>query len=152
VFISGFAEIFPMLAYSYIFPIPAGDKYFHFFTPKIFFRNHKPFAIFYIYLLSVPVLLIIAGIMVRLQKSNIPEQNILLKMNVALSVTAILFFAVYGHMATWNDDKKKILASDYYCYNNNAEKTARAAFVSTVKNRLSYIYYIYILNRLNPYA
>ena len=125
--ISGFAVVAPLLAYRYIFPVPAKDKYFHFFTTMIFFRNYIPSVLFYIYLLLFPALLIIAGFMSWVHKRNILEEKVLSGVYTASSTIALLVLAFYGHRATCRGDEKKIVASDYYCYNLDAEKTAQAA-------------------------
>ncbi|MBL7111945.1 MAG: hypothetical protein ISS19_08395 [Bacteroidales bacterium] len=128
VYILGFTSLFPLLAAGSIFPIPVDHRYFYFFPPKPYFMAYEPSCIIYIYLLSVPVLLAMAGIMAKFHKSNINlEQNVPLKIITALAYVAIGFLAFISHQATYRGDGKKTVASDYYCYINNAGKTVRAA-------------------------
>jgi len=89
---------------------------------------YAPSTIFYIYLLLVPVLLAIAGVWARIAKrKQDPGPSGAISIYAVVVWVAVMLLAVFSHYATFSGDGKKIVASDYYCYNNNAEKTAGAA-------------------------
>jgi len=128
VFISGFAVLFPRIAFEYIFAIPPGYMYFYFLPPEIYFRTYQPSAVFYIFLLVVPVLLIINVIMARFLSGKVLFKKInLLKLNTMIAYGLVMLVACLGHQASWQGDEKKIVACDYYCYHNDPGKTAGAA-------------------------
>lgn len=121
VYILGFTFLFPLVASAFIFPVSPDHRYFYLFPPKLYFMAYKPSGIFYGYLFSVPALLIIAGIMKAV------EAHRFMKPVTAMAVVSILVLAFFGHLSTCQGDARKIVASDYYCYHNNAARTARAA-------------------------
>jgi hypothetical protein len=128
-FIMAFALSFPPVAHNFMFPIPLYDQYFYFFAQKPYFMDYEPSCIFYIYLLSFPVLLIIASIMAKFQKNNdtLKQNDGSSMLKMIISCIVILLLALYGHLATYKADEKCQVESDYYCYNNNAEKTREAS-------------------------
>jgi hypothetical protein len=59
---------------------------------------------------------------------NSENQKTELKVFTAVSaLVLVLAIAVSTHFVTFNSDAKKITEADYYCYNANIEKTAKAA-------------------------
>ena len=127
-YILGFTFVIPLLASGSVFAIPVDNKYLYFFPPKLYFMAYEPSSLFYIFLLSVPVLLAIAVIMARFQTGKISLKKSVPTRIVGLSAfVTILLIAFFSHKATFNSDAKKIVATDYYCYVNHADKTARAA-------------------------
>ncbi len=128
-FILLFGYLFPLVAYNFLFAIAPADKYLYLFPPKMYFMAYIPNRIFYIYLLSVPVLLAFSEIVAQFQKNrkSLVQNDNHLKLITSFGFAVILIMVFTSHQATFRADGKKIVASDYYCYNNNAEKTRIAA-------------------------
>jgi hypothetical protein len=123
-----FSSIFPRLAAHTIFPLAPGRMYLYFFPTKIYFMAYEPSGIFFLFLLVVPALLSIAVMMAAIQDRRIiPGQIGSLKITAAAGFTALALLAFFGHRTTFRSDGRKVVASDYYCYINDAAKTARAA-------------------------
>lgn len=128
VYIVGFSLVMPRVAYGSVFPLPMDSRYFYFFPWKPYFMAYEPSFIFYTYLFSVPVLLAAAGIASIIRKIKRGTGQIgSLNIHMVVASVTVIIFAIFSHYTTFNGDGKKIAACDYYCYNNNAEKTARAA-------------------------
>jgi hypothetical protein len=128
-FILTFALLFPLVVYNFIFATPSAYKYFYFFAHKLNFMAYKQSGMFFTTLLSVPFLLAITSIVAKFkQYRNILKQHVKsLKLKIALSYVVIFFVAFYSHQATYQADEKKIVESDYYCYNNDVENTREAS-------------------------
>jgi hypothetical protein len=123
-----FSSIFPRIAVHLIFPLAPGHMYLYFFPTKIYFMAYEPSGTFYLFLLAVPALLAIAGIMTAIQDRRIiPGQIGSLKVTAAAGFAALALLAFFGHRASFRSDGRKVVASDYYCYIDDAAKTARAA-------------------------
>ena len=117
---------FPGLAF--LIPRVAGDSYFWFFPEKPYFMSYEPSTAFYVYLLSLPFLLLLVSILPRLQKGiKIPSIKLHPAFSLILQSAGLFGLALLCHQLTFHSDAKKIVASDYYCFHNDAEKTARAA-------------------------
>ena len=95
----------------------AGESYFWFFPGKPYFMSYEPSAVFYIYLLSLPLLLLLVSILPLLHSA----------LSLILASVALAGLALICHQLTFRSDAKKIVASDYYCYHHDAVRTARAA-------------------------
>lgn len=117
-YIAGFAFLVPLAAEAFIFPIPPEHRYFFLFPPRLYFMAYEPSWVFYAWLLSVPVLLIIASLM----RKAIPVAA-----GAAVAGIFLLAVTVFGHVASYRKDARNIVASDYHCYHGHAARAARAA-------------------------
>ena len=79
--------------------------------------SYEPSAVFYIYLLSLPLLLLLVSFLPLLHSA----------LSLILASVALAGLALISHQLTFRSDAKKIVASDYYCYHHDAVRTARAA-------------------------
>jgi len=117
-----------VLGLAFLIPRVAGESYFWFFPEKPYFMSYETSVVFYIYLLSHPFLLLLVTILPMLQKGM---TNRSIKLHPAipliLASAALIGLALICHQLTFRSDAKKIVASDYYCYHHDVEKTARAA-------------------------
>ncbi len=128
IFIAGFAFFLPRWAAGSVFPIPVDQKYLSFFQTRVYFMAYEPSVIFYLYLGSVLVLPGIALIMSGIQNNRIRlDQGGPLKIFTAFAYLTVIALSISGHFISYRGDARKIVASDYYCYINNAGKSARAA-------------------------
>ncbi len=128
IYMVGFALFLPHWISGSILPMPLDQKYLFFFPSRIYFMPYEPSVTFYIFLVSALILPGIALILSGIQKLRIyldrpGPQKIYAAVVYALLVSLVLF----GHFDTYRSDAKKTVASDYYCYVNNADKAARAA-------------------------
>ncbi|MGE0019804.1 MAG: DUF6057 family protein [Draconibacterium sp.] len=122
-FLAGFALILPYVATHFIFAIPPKQQYFYFFQPKAFFMDYKPSIVFVLYLLSMPLLIILTLILKSFETKTQKQMAI----QTVIILVLIAGFAVFSHYFSFQPDEKKKVAADYYCYTNNAEKTAANA-------------------------
>ena len=123
VFLAGFALILPYVATHFIFAIPPKQEYFYFFQPKAFFMNYKPSIVFFLYLLSMPALIILTLILKSFETKTQKQMAI----QTIIILVLIAGLAVFSHYFSFQPDEKKKVAADYYCYTNNTEKTAANA-------------------------
>lgn len=133
IFIAVFAFAISWFAVHSIFALPLDYTYFYFFTPRLYFIAFKPETVFYILILSVPILIILYKLIIHFNKNQNFLQNAkyqTIPSILGYSVIAGLVF--YCHQITFNPDEKKIIEADYYSYHNNAGKTEIAA--TTLKN------------------
>jgi len=65
-FIVAFSILIPRIAAARVFAIPPDQMYFYYFPPELYFMAYEPTWVFYAWLLSVPLLLIMARIMAML--------------------------------------------------------------------------------------
>lgn len=133
VFVVAFAFLFPLLASNVLFPSSLKHRYFMFFAPKAWFMKYEPSMVFLLYLTSIPALLLITNFFSVFRKTGKSVKSkkewFLAKLSFAVVVVSILF--ITSHIYTFDSDAKKIVKADYFCYLNNAEKTAINA--STLK-------------------
>lgn len=109
---------------AFLIPLLAGGDYLWLFASKPYFIAYVPGAVFYFFLFSIPLLLLIISFLPGTgHKVNIP----FLAVSAALAGLALI-----SHLLSFRPDAKKIVASDFYCYHHNAEKTSRAA--TTLEN------------------
>jgi hypothetical protein len=120
------AVLTPLLAQQFLFQDISHGPYPKFFAEEISFKEYTPSLIYYILLVSLPILLlgsmIISGMSTirhRLQSAG--------SAIIILVVSLVMVFTIFSHYSTYISDAKKIVASDYYCYHLDAEKVARAA-------------------------
>jgi hypothetical protein len=134
IYILAFAFLFPLLASNFLFAIPLKYQYFWFYAPKPWFMRYEPASIFVFYLVLMPFFLAAANIVAvlnRRKSAGNPKPGMqVLKTSFALFIIFAVTFV--SHFATFNSDSKKIVEADYYCYQGNAEKTAKAA--TSLKN------------------
>ncbi|HDS06586.1 MAG TPA: hypothetical protein ENO05_03070 [Bacteroides sp.] len=122
-FIVAFSIFVPWIAAARIFAIPPDQAYFYFFPPKLYFMTYEPTWIFYSWLVSVPLLLIMARIMaVRGAAGAIPAGA-----GAGAAGIVLIALAVFGHMTTYRADARNIVASDYHCHHGNTARAVRAA-------------------------
>lgn len=124
-FVIAFAIFFPILASKYLFAVSFNHRFFYFFSTKAWFMKYYPSVIFSIYIISIPVILFGSNIVSLLRNLKV-IRNLNQKpgfVSIALALLATIFIAVFSHNSTFNSDAKKIIKSDYYCYNNDVEKT-----------------------------
>ncbi|MBN2697493.1 MAG: hypothetical protein JXR52_01600 [Bacteroidales bacterium] len=128
-FIAGFTFFFCRVASATLFPIPQEHTFFYFFPGKIYFMTFEPNVIFYIYLLSVPGLLLLAFIMTGIQREKRTDSSkkVIMMAGKAFAVATLLALTFSGHRATCRGDAGKIVAVDYYCYHNDTARTAKVA-------------------------
>ncbi len=125
-FLAAFAFVVPYTAAKFIFAIPPKQQFFYFFTPNVFFIKYKPSVVFWAYLLSIPVLVIV-GLILKWFEIKCSDKNKTPKKPVIPAVIILVLtvgLAVLGHYFSFQPDEKKKAAADYYCYTNNPEKTA----------------------------
>lgn len=99
-----------------------------FFADKIYFLAYEPGFIFYIYLLSLPVLMLFMFVLNFLKKArgiNLPGKRPVFP--VLISFLVLAGVAWFSHYFTFSPDARKIVLSDYYAYKGDAERTGRAA-------------------------
>lgn len=128
VLIAATAYLIANFAEKYIFAISQDHKFFFFFPTKPYFMEYHPTLFFDIFILSLPVLLLVLRIWAEFQhKRNLTQKGnrLLIKTSVGLMVVGIVFFII--HNETFQSDAKKLVAANYYCYNDDAENTAKAA-------------------------
>ncbi|MFH0757599.1 MAG: DUF6057 family protein [Bacteroidota bacterium] len=128
IYIACFAFLIPLWGAGSVFPIPADQKYLFFFHTRLYFMAYEPSLIFYLYLGSVLVLPGIVLLMSGNQNNRTrPDQRGPLKMYTAVAYVSVIALTMSGHFITYRSDARKTVASDYYCFINNAGKSARAA-------------------------
>ena len=129
VLIVTFSFLFPLLVSNYLFAVSLKHQYFMFFTPKAWFMKYEPSVVFSLYILSIPVLLLfttIAAAIKKHEKTAEPKKQFSsLKLSIAFVI--VVTIAVFSHVVTFNSDAKKIILTDYYCYLNNADKSAKTS-------------------------
>jgi hypothetical protein len=126
--IASVALLIANFATKYIFAIPNAHKFFFFFPSKPYFIEYHPTVFFDIFILSLPVLLLVFRIWAEFRhKSNLAQKGnrLLIKTSVGLMIVGTVFFII--HNETFQSDAKKLVVADYYCYNDDAENTAKAA-------------------------
>lgn len=123
VFLAGFALILPYVAAHFIFALPPKQQYFYLFPPKAFFMDYKPSIIFALYLLSMPVLIIISSILKWIETKT----QKLTAIQTVIILILVIGLTIFSHYFSFQPDEKKKVTADYYCYTNNAEKTAANA-------------------------
>jgi hypothetical protein len=91
--------------------------------------EYQPSAIFIIYLISIPVLTAAAKSVAvfRRRKTTGKSKSGMPILKIGLTFSMVLAVAILSHFTTFNSDAKKIVEADYYCYQNNAGKTAKAS-------------------------
>jgi len=124
-----FAFLFPLFASNFLFAVSLKHQYFWFYTPKAWFMMYQPSAIFIIYLISIPVLPAAANSIAvfRRRKTTGKSKSGMPILKTGLTFSMVLAVAFLSHFTTFNSDAKKIVEADYYCYQDNAGKTAKAA-------------------------
>lgn len=99
-----------------------------FFTDKAYFLAYEPGIIFYLYILSLPLLLMLSFILSFIQKrTNISLAGIKPMISVLVFSIVLVGLAWFTHYYTFSSDARKIVLSDYYCYHGEKDRTARAA-------------------------
>ncbi len=126
VYIIAFSFLVVWLAFSFIFPISVKQEYFHFYTDRYYYLSYQKTSVFYLYVFSLPVLLgILSGIKLTGKKD---EGSVEMPIWFSYAIVALVIVGgVAGHLKSYNSDKKKITASDYYCYYNEPGRTAKAS-------------------------
>ena len=134
-YIPAFAFLFPLLISNYGVAIAFKDQYFYFFAPKAWFMRYEPSIIYSIFLLYIPILLaivqLVAFIPLKRNKAVTPKPGVSI-IKASLAILFVILFSIFSHFLTYNHDVKRIVQADYFCYKNNAEKTANTA-TSTYK-------------------
>jgi len=129
-FIPAFTFLFLLLMSNYVVAVAQKYKYFYFFAQKAWFMRYEPSIIFILFLGSVPILLAVAKsiafIQTKIKKADEPKP-ILIIIKASFAMLFVLVVSVFSHFATFNSDAKKIVLSDYYCYKNKPEETAKTA-------------------------
>jgi hypothetical protein len=128
-FLAVFALLLPWFAAHFVFALPPKQHYFYFFPPRAFFMDYKPSAVFIAYLVSIPVLVVIASFLNANEFRNSKKNKTKNKTVYQFVVVFILVTALsaFSHFFSFQPDEKKKAAADYYCYTNNPEKTATNA-------------------------
>ncbi len=124
-----FSFVLPFMAAKYIFALPPRQVGFYFYPPEAYFMDYKPSIVFVLFLVSIPVSIVTAlsaGYFGSKKKSATESKNRELT-RVATGFTVLAIFAGTSHYFSFHPDDKKVVAVDYYCYTNNAEKTAANA-------------------------
>lgn len=123
------AFLLPLLVSNYLFAVSLKHQYLYFFAPKAWFMSYEPSLIFLVYILSAPVLLILANFAAafgKRKKTGTTKQSfIIIKTSLVFLIVTVIAF--YSHFSTFNSDAKKIVKADYYCYTGNAEGTAKTS-------------------------
>ena len=91
--------------------------------------SYKPSGIFILYLVSIPFLLAAGygfALIQNRRKEDFKKSGMKVLSHVA-ALAVVLLVMVTSHFAVLKSDAKKIVKADYFCYNNNADKTAKAA-------------------------
>ncbi|MCF8378040.1 MAG: DUF6057 family protein [Bacteroidales bacterium] len=145
-FIITFSYLTPQFAWNFIFPIPPNQKYFYLFAPKLDFMAYTESAIFYVFLLSIIILVIWGRLACTFQ--NKFKLNDVSEKQLSILAFLLLFSAsFYSHNYSYQSDAKKMVASDYYCYTNNVEKTTQAARNMKNYNFMANMNYNIAINR-----
>jgi hypothetical protein len=108
---------------SFVYTNNGEPGYFKLFGAKESF-DYKPGLLFYAYVFSTPLLLIIQKVIDILNHKS--KKNI----HSWIIYPLVLVFLLVGyinHNQSFNSDKKKVIESDYYCYRNDINKTKNAA-------------------------
>lgn len=115
-------------ALAFLLPFMSGSEYFWFFPSKPNFMAYEPSSLFYIFLLSLPLLLLLLSLHPRLwMRMKFPALQLAPAIFLTITALALIGLALFSHLLSFRPDAKKIVASDYYCYHHDAERTARAA-------------------------
>lgn len=128
VLIPGISTGILLLASNYIFALPHHEEFFYFFPDKPYFLTYAPSCMFYL-LLASPLILFILLSAFRLLNNRMKfEPGDSQRSWVATFIFILIIGAsIGGHVLTFSSDARKMVASDYFCYSGQAEKTARAA-------------------------
>ncbi|MFO7670313.1 MAG: DUF6057 family protein [Bacteroidales bacterium] len=111
---------------AFLIPLLVEGEYLWFFPEKPYFMAYEPSSAFFIFIFSVPLLLLVASV-VSLLPRKLSAIKARPEIPVALGFVLLIGMALFAHLVTFRPDAKKIVASDYYCYHHDARRTARAA-------------------------
>ncbi len=111
-----FAWGFPLVVYQFLFPLAPGEKYLFFFRPRIYYMAYEPSLLFYLFLLSVPLLLALAVFFRRFGEKGVKEGKDFLSGHCAgwLAALALLPVGWLLHRSVYQSDARKMVACDYY--------------------------------------
>jgi hypothetical protein len=115
---------------AFLIPLLVEGRYLWFFPEKPYFMAYESSAAFFIFIFSVPLLLLRGKLL--LLPGKLPVIKVRSEISVALVFVLLIGMALLAHLVTFRPDAKKIVASDYYCYHHDAMRTARAA--TTLEN------------------
>lgn len=124
-----FAIVLPFLASKYIFPVSLKNQYFWFYSLKPWFMSFNPNIVFLSFLVYFPLITAIScGFSIlKTPKKEEDKKSAFKTIKLVVSFVFVIIVSVSGHYFTFNSDARKIIEADYYCYKNNALKTAGAA-------------------------
>lgn len=123
-----FAFLLLKTAATFVFPVSPSQAWFYFFPWEPYFLAYKTGPAFYSLLLSIPLFLLIARVYARVNaKKTFTFFNNYETVKIYLGYALVLVTAFTAHKNCFDSDLKKRVEADYYCYNNNPRKTARAA-------------------------
>jgi hypothetical protein len=128
-FIALFAGLIPIAVSNYIYPLPPESIYFHFFPSRFYFMTYQASPVFFSFLLSVPLLMVLNHIIYGYKKikGGLAQPNNLQQLAVYVIFAGILLSGYFGYRLSYQSDEKKIVACDYYCYMDNPKEVAKAS-------------------------
>ncbi len=118
--------LLPVLSRQLIFTEPDAGTYPEFFREQVYFKNYSPSPAFYFLLISLPLIPVITIVFHLLRKRLIRIDLDNNRVYLACIVT-VLGFSVFAHLTSYSADGFRSTATDYYCYQGNAEKVKRHA-------------------------
>lgn len=122
--VSAAVFLIPLLVLSPLFELPQESAYLWFFPQQAYFLAYEPGSLFFLYLLSLPILLI-SGFVIPFIRPR-PSSRF------ALACALLSAMALLSHLGTFNMDAKKIVGCDYYAGRGDAERVAKLA--TSLKN------------------
>ncbi|NJK87875.1 MAG: hypothetical protein HC906_19845 [Bacteroidales bacterium] len=108
--------------YEIVFAIPLREKYLYFFSHQPDFKKYEPGLTFYLFLVSVPFLLVSHRLLSKLKSWPIWQLT-----SSSVLIAGLVYLIYFSHIINYKADKRKVVESDYYCYKNDVEKTLLSA-------------------------
>jgi hypothetical protein len=125
--------IIDYVSFKFIFNISPANTYFSFLPDDfaIYFK-YEPGYLFYIFCYTLPIMALIYFIYFRIIIKSTDSISANFKGSSNLLITSILsiflvLVSVLLHYITYNQHKKNVILADYYCYNNDWDKTISLA-------------------------